>query len=166
MDRLAVGRIGAPHGVDGRLKVVSFSGEIDHLLSLTGAELRQGERTMSVRFQNVRPNGDGVLIKVEGYDSPEKARELSGFELWVERKYAAPLEEGQYYFADLVGCSLVSGDKVLASVVAVCEGGNGTLLEVSIAAGGSSYVPFRNEFVGAVDIKARRIELLAPWILE
>lgn len=166
MDRLAVGRIGAPHGVDGRLRVSSYSGEIDHLLALKAAELRLGGRVFTVRIQDARPHGDGVLLKVEGYDSPEKARDLSGAEIWVDRADAAPLSAGQYYYADLVGCALTSGGETLATVSGVCEGGNGTLLEVALAAGGSAYVPFRSEFVGAVDIAARTIELTAPWILE
>ena len=87
-------------------------------------------------------------------------------ELWAPRDMAAPLGDGQYYYADLVGCSLTAGGSVLASVVAVCDGGGGDLLEVKKADGVTAYVPFRKEFVGEVDLAARRIELIAPWILE
>lgn len=119
-----------------------------------------------MRIASSVPNGDGVLVKVEGYDSPEAARALTGFEIWVPRDKAAPCGKGEYYIADLVGCALVDGERELGRVGGVSESGNGFLLEVAMASGPSVYVPFRKEFVGEVDIKARRIELLAPWILE
>ncbi|HOZ72950.1 MAG TPA: ribosome maturation factor RimM [Spirochaetales bacterium] len=166
MDLLALGRVGKPHGVDGRLRLVSYSGETDHLMRLTEATLRGDGRELFVRIESVTAHGNGVLMKVVGYDSPERAVALSGMELWAPRDMAAPLDDDQYYYADLVGCALVAGGTELASVVAVCDSGGGDLLEVAKPDGSSAYVPFRKEFVGEVDVHARRIELVAPWILE
>lgn len=171
MDLLALGRLGKPHGVDGRLRLVPFSGETEHLLRLTAATLRGDGRELSVRIESVTPHGGssrggGALVKVAGYDSPERASALSGMELWAPRDMAAPLDDGQYYYADLVGCSLVADGAVLATVVAVCDAGGGDLLEVRKPDGSSAYVPFRKEFVGEVDVPAKRVELVAPWILE
>jgi len=166
VDELALGRLGGAHGVGGRIKFVPFSGETEHLLSLESATLKGKGSTMSVRIESVQDIGDAVLLKIAGYDSPEAVRALSGLELWAPRDRAAPLSDGQYYYADLVGCELVSDGCVVASVVGVCDGGGGDLLEVEKPGGGSSYVPFRKEFVGQVDIAARRIELIAPWILD
>ena len=76
------------------------------------------------------------------------------------------LQADQYYYADLVGMSLVVGADIVATVIGVCEGGGGDLLEVRRPDGTSAYIPFRKEFVGRVDIAAATIELTAPWILE
>jgi 16S rRNA processing protein RimM len=166
VDELALGRLGAPHGVEGRIRLVSFSGENEHLLELSQATLKGGGRTMSVRIESVKEFGDGALLKIAGYDAPETARSLAGMELWAPREMAAPLYEDEYYYADLVGCELVFDEHVVARVIAVCDGGGSDLLEVEKSDGVSAYVPFRKEFIGLVDIKARRLELIAPWILE
>ena len=167
MDELALGRLGAPHGVEGRIRLVSFSGENEHLLKLKEATLKGSDgRVLKIRIESAREFGDGALLKIAGYDSPEAVHVLAGLELWAPRDKAAPLDKDQYYYADLVGCSIVVGDKTVATVIAVCDGGGGDLLEVKKADGVSSYVPFRKEFVGKVDIKARSVELVAPWILE
>lgn len=163
---LALGRVGAPHGLDGRAKFVSFSGDSSHIGKLGDVTLRKGDDTRRVRVTGASPAGDGALIKFEGYDSPEAVRSLAGYELWAPRSKASRLEPGQFYYADLVGCSLVSGDEVVASVEGVCEGGGGDLLEVRRPGHEPEYVPFRKEFIGKVDVAARRIELIAPWILE
>jgi len=166
MDMLSVGRIGAPHGLDGRLKVLSYSGEVDHFPALGDVVLRSGERQFHATVESAIPHGPGALVKFTGYDSPEVARELTGFDILVSRDKAAPKKPGEYYIAELVGCDLVDQTgKVLARVVAVCDGGAGDLLEVQGSEGPTVLIPFRDEFIGVVDIDSRRIELVAPWIL-
>lgn len=166
MTELALGRIGKPHGVQGMLRLVPFSGETAHILALGEATLRGEGRALKVAIENAREHGDQALIKFKGYDSPEAAAALSGLELWAPRDKAAPLDPDQYYYADLVGVRLQAAGADVATVIAVCDGGGGDLLEVEKAGGGSAYVPFRKEFVGPVDLEAKRAELLAPWILE
>ncbi len=166
MNNLALGRLGGSHGLDGRIKLIPFSGETDHLLGLAEATLKSAERTLVVKIEDVQPHGEGALLKIAGYDSPEAVRVLSGMELWAPRERAAPLKADQYYYADLVGTSLMVGADVVATVIGVCEGGGGDLLEVRRPDGTSAYIPFRKEFVGRVDIAAATIELTAPWVLE
>ena len=55
----------------------------------------------------------------------------------------------------------------MGNITDVVEGGGGFLLEVSEAATGKSvYIPFRSEFIGAVDIQRKQVELMHRWILE
>ncbi len=166
MDELAIGRLGAPHGLEGRLKASTYSGEIEHFLRLKSALLKQGDKALSLAIEDVEAHGSGVLIKFQGYDSPESAKALSGYELWVPRDQGSPKGEDEYYYSELVGCLLMDGERELGRVSAVCETGGGQLLEALLPDGRSAYVPFRKEFTGAVDVEAKRIELLAPWILE
>ncbi|MGD9939173.1 MAG: ribosome maturation factor RimM [Clostridia bacterium] len=166
MDKLAIGRIGAAHGLDGRVKVITYSGESGHFRKLDTVELRDGERSMKAVVQSAAAHGELVLVKFEGYDSPEASRVLAGFEIWVPRSKAAPKRKDEYYFADLVGCVLHAEGKDLATVCAVCDGGGGELLEVAFPGRSSVLIPFRKEFIGTVDIEGKRIELIAPWIIE
>jgi 16S rRNA processing protein RimM len=165
VDELAIGRLGGPHGVEGRIRLVVFSGEADHLLSLTEAKLKGADKAMTLRIEDIQSHGDGALIKFAGYDSPETVRVLSGLEMWASRDKATPLYEDQYYYADLVGCVLAVGEKPVGTIVGVGEGGGGDLLELSRPDGTTAYVPFRKEFIGKVDVAGKRVELIAPWIL-
>jgi 16S rRNA processing protein RimM len=166
MDELALGRIGAPHGLDGRLKVLSYSGEIGHFSALGTVRLCSQERTLQADIESVMPFGAAALVKFAGYDSPESARVLTGLEIWAPRQQAAPCGPDEYYIADLVGCIIHADGRDISSVEAVCSTGGGDLLEVCLDDKRRVLIPFRNEFIGVVDIKAGRIELIAPWILE
>lgn len=162
---LAVGVITSTHGVDGDLKVHSFSGEAGHLLGLRGAVLRRRAVERRVSFVQVRPYSGGVMVRVEGLDSPEKARALVGFEIWVPRAQAAPLARGEYYEADLCRCTAWFGDEEVGRVRSVWDGGPAQLLEIESREGKTFLVPFSEHFVGGVDLERRRIDLAVDEVI-
>jgi 16S rRNA processing protein RimM len=158
-DLLAVGVVTSTHGVTGDLKVKTFSGTPDSLLALEGALFRKGGVDRTFRIRSVRTQGPGAIVGVEGIDSPEQARRLIGSEILVPREKAAPLSPGEFYEADLCGCTLWFGAEEIGPVRSVWEGGPVQLLEITGKDGKARLVPFTDHFVGTVDVAARRIEL-------
>ncbi|MDC7220747.1 MAG: ribosome maturation factor RimM [Spirochaetales bacterium] len=171
---LAIGSIRTSHGVKGLLKVRSFSGETDHFFDLKEVTLRDKRgRTRNFAVERMALNGKDLLMKLRGVDTPELGKTFSGWEIWVPRELAASCDEGEYYFADLVGCRLYHEDKTLGTVLALTDGGGGTLMEVERPAPaeegekpGRFYVPFRKEFIGKVDVTEKTVELLVLWAAE
>ena len=179
---MAIGRIGAPKGVRGDLKIHSYSGEFEHFLGLKEALLegeapvappRAGQesgppekRRLSLKVLRAQLSEGGLTMAFAGYESPEAARKLTGLDIMAFREDAAPLGENEWYIADLIGLALVAEGRTLATVASVLDGGPEPWLEARLPGGGTAIVPFRKEFVGEVDLDAGRIELLAPWILE
>lgn len=164
-ERIAIGRIRTSHGVRGFLKVESYSGETEHFLRLDRIELGDGARRRSFGVEEVHASAGHLLLKLEGLDSRETARAYAGWEIYVDRSLAAPLGDGEYYFSDLCKCDVVKGNRHLGKILSVCEGGGGELLEVELDSGKRSFVPFRKEFVGRVDIANHFVELEADWLL-
>jgi len=183
-DFLTIGRLGAPKGVRGDLKLQSYSGEYAHFLKLKEVELRAptgatpedspssaAPRKLTLKVLRIDDSSGSPTIAFEGYPSPEKARELTGLEIVAPRSCAAPLKPDEWYVTDLVGLSLVASNDKLATVRSVLEGGSDPWLEAVIPAARGNpertvLVPFRKEFVGEVDLKAGTIELLAPYLLD
>jgi 16S rRNA processing protein RimM len=180
LDSLVIGILQAPYGLKGELKVKSLSGEIDHFLRLEGQKVAlrpavNGQPSGSVierQVEAVRAVEPHLLMKFVGFDTPEKARALTGCELLVPRDQASSLDDNEYYIADLVGCHLVFQGAVLGVIRSVWDSGAHEMLEVRVADENeekgwrTANVPFSAPFVGAVDIKARTVELLVDWILE
>ena len=171
-DTLAIGRLGAPKGVRGDLKVHSYSGESEHFRSLKEADLRGKDpatgapRSLRLKVLRIEGAGPSLTMAFEGYPSPETARALTGMDIIVPRSKAAPLKSNEWYADDLVGLALtVSGAKV-AEVRSIVEGGADPWLEAIVPGGRAALVPFRKEFVGEVDLEAGTIELLAPELLD
>jgi len=127
---------------------------------------RKGAVEKTLKVESTRWTGDNLLLKFVGIDAPETAKLLADFELWVPRDQAAPLEEGEVYLADLIGCSLVFAGQAKGKVTGFLEGASAVLLEVEKTDGTGCVVPYQEVYLGKVDLTGRTIELKVDWILE
>jgi 16S rRNA processing protein RimM len=176
-DFVSIGRLGAPKGVRGDIKVHSHSGESDHFRKLRNVELRgdpsagAAPRELQVKVVRVEGEGSSLTMAFEGYPSPETARALTGMEVIVPRAAASPLKANEWYIDDLVGLAIIDASDSLAKgrklgeVRSVLEGGAEPWLEAVVPGGRTAIVPFRKEFVGGVDLAGATIELLVPELL-
>jgi len=163
---MAIGRLGSPFGIQGFLRVHSYSGETEHFRVLSDVVLAREDARTDARIAEVQVASRDLYIRMEGSSGPEDARRWTGWEILVPRRQAAPCGPGEYYIADLAGCALVLRKEAVGSVLSVLEGGAAPLLEIRLFSGKTVLVPFRKEFIGNVDVQARELELLVDWILE
>ena len=146
--------IGAPHGVQGEVRVKTFTGDSEALGDygpLYGPDGRPFE------VAKVRPAGNVLVVRFAGITNREAAAALTGLPLFVDRS-ALPddLDEEEFYHADLIG--LVVGDasgETLGRITAVHDFGGGDILEVALTDGRSVMVPFSRAAVPEIDVRAR-----------
>lgn len=156
----------SPFGIDGELKIHTHNNDPSYLKKVKAVVLRAKDGTeQRLAVESFRVVGTQAVMKFAGYDSPEKARVLNGCHLLVERSKASPLAKGQYYVADLIGCTLVHEGSVLATVENSVDGAQAVLLEVRTQDDRICMVPYMKEYIGEVDLSKRTIELKTPWIL-
>lgn len=148
------------------MKVLSYSGVFDHFETLSTVAARKGAVAKTLAVEATRWTGDQLLLKFKGVDTPEDAKLLADFELWVHRDQAAPLGAGEVYLADLIGCSLVFQGQTRGTVTGSLDGAAAVLLEVQKTGGGTCVVPFMEVYLGDIDLSGRTIELKVDWILE
>ncbi len=165
-DQIAIGAVRTTHGVRGYLKVRSFSGEVDHFFKLEKITLVKEGSSRNFEVETVKPNGDQLLMKLKGIDTPEQGKLYSNWEIWVPRELAAPLEDNEFYHADLIGCNLVLNSSKVGTVLSIIEGGNGELFEVEMEDSSRKLVPFNDVFIGSISVTEKEIELLEGWILD
>jgi 16S rRNA processing protein RimM len=155
--RIALAAVAGAHGVKGEVRLKLFSDSIESLsrhkkLYVGGAE----RRLLSVR------DGESPVARLEGIGDRSAAEALRGSLLEVDRSALPPLEDGEYYHADLIG--LLCEDRAgtgLGTVVAVENYGAGDLLEVELEGGKRALIPFRP---GIADLEGERI-LIDPEFL-
>jgi 16S rRNA processing protein RimM len=167
MALFALGKLGAPFGVAGEIKLYTHSGESAHLLGLDYLELRNSVTSVTLPVERVRSLHAFALIKFKGIDSPESAKGYVHYEAWADERFKAPVRPGEFYISDLIGLTLVSAEgERLGDVVGVCDTNHDDMLEVKLDVGATRLVPFRKQFIGDVDLDAKRLVLLERWILE
>jgi len=174
-NNLAIGKIRTSFGVKGFVKVISFSGENDHFYNLEEVILQNNRIREKKKIEEVLLRENDLIIKFEGIQTPEEAKKYINWEMWVPREKVCALGEGEYYLADLYGCTLIStpekGSIVYGKVKSViCDCGTADLLEVEAVEAEEDknkvfLIPFINKFIGKVDIANKTIELLEEWVI-
>jgi 16S rRNA processing protein RimM len=158
--KIAIGLIRTSFGIKGELKVKSLSGEYEHFIVLKEIDLKVKDgRFLHYQVEYCKQQKDTLVMKLKGIDNPEVGKQLNGSEIWVERKFAAPLEEDEYYHADLCGCVVYLDNKQIGTVKAIAEGHAYELVEVLLSGGKTLIVPFTGEYIGAVDIENKQVFL-------
>ena len=152
---IIIGKVGAPRGLDGTLKIIpltDFAGRFDGLTKIS-----VGGKIFCV--ESVKHIGGQLFMKFADVDSRELAKTLTNKFLTVDRENAAPLAEGEYYTFDIVGCEVFRGVERLGTVTNVLKTGSNDVFEVD----GKTLIPALKSVICSIDIAAKKIFLVDGW---
>src|SRR4051812_48886874 len=139
--RIALAAVAGAHGVKGEVRLKLFSDSADSLAMHETLYVGGAER----RLLAVRDSGKTAVARFEGVADRSAAEALRGSLVEVDRAALPPLEEGEYYHADIVGLPCVDREGKAAGTVAAVENyGAGDLLEIELSNGKRSLIPFRD----------------------
>lgn len=102
-DSIIAGKIGAPHGIKGWVKVFSYTQPIENLLNYQPWQLELGGVRRSVKIIHHQIHGEAILVGFEGITNRDEAAKLTHALVIIERCHLPPLNPGEYYWHDLVG---------------------------------------------------------------
>lgn len=106
--------------------------------------------------------GEVLLASIGGVDVKEVADALRGCEIAVDRSEFPPVGDDEFYWIDLIGCSVSTPQGIeLGLVEALDDHGAHPLLRVRDLEGRERLIPFVSAHVTEVDVQARRI--VADW---
>ncbi len=107
---VVVGCLGSPYGVHGWLKLYSYTQPIDNILNYPQWYLQTetGWQLITSVETQTQPHGKYIRVKIAGCDSPEQARLYTNALIAVTRDQLPELADGEYYWSDLEGLSVVN----------------------------------------------------------
>jgi 16S rRNA processing protein RimM len=145
------------HGVTGEVRLKLFGEGLEALKR--HERFNQGSLTLT----KLRDDGKGgAIARLAEVADRTAAEALRGTALTVPRSALPPLEEGEYYHADLLGLAAVSDTgEALGTVVAVENYGAGDVLEIERPTGKRFMVPMTEAAVPAWD--AERLVVAAGF---
>jgi 16S rRNA processing protein RimM len=150
--RIALAAVAGAHGVKGEVRLKLFSDSVESLSRHKKLYLGGAER----RLVSVRP-GKTPVARFEGVGDRAAAEALRGSLVEVDRTTLPPLEDGEYYHADIIGLACEDRDgNAVGTVVAVENYGAGDLLEVELNGGKRSLISLKP---GIADLEDGRIVL-------
>lgn len=157
-----IGRIGKPHGIKGEV-VIHIDDDVFDRVDADYLVLKVEGILVPFFMEEYRFRTDEtVLMKFEGIDTQEQARELTNCDVFFPYQLAKADEEAPSWNR-LVGMELIDTNthKTVGTVTGVNDATINILLEVDTEKG-EILVPVAEELVSRIDWEARRIHIALP----
>jgi len=153
-----MGRIAAPFGVKGWVKVQTFSEDPGTLMDFESWRVGRGEQQTQYTVEAIQDHSNTLVAKLVGIDDRDAAYALRGQEISVAKHDLPPPEENEFYWSDLIGLKAVNREGVeLGRVDSLLETG---AQDVLVIKGKREHlIPFVAAFVGKVDVAGGTIEV-------
>ena len=128
LKRILVGKIVAPQGIRGEVRVQTFSQNPSDFKTL--CVFSNVFAIGDFKFVRAVPNSTVVIGKITGVDDRNKAETLRGTELYIERDTLPDLKEDEFYQADLIGFDVVRHGEKIGVVDCFQNYGAGDIIEL------------------------------------
>ena len=159
---MLLGEIGRPQGLQGEVRIRSFTAEPGAIADYGPLEDETGTRLFEIESLRVTPKA--LSARLKGVESRGQAEALTGTKLYVPRSRMPEREEDEWYHSDLIGSAALDPDgAAIGTVIAVHNFGAGDLLEIRPASGAATVLmPFTRETVPEVDVEGGWLKVVPP----
>lgn len=120
-----IGRVIKPHGVKGKIKIDYFGEGFDKFLFYKEIFIEDLKGQLkSYEIIEATPKPPGIILHLKGIDKIEDTIPLIGKEILVKREDFPPLENGEYYWVDLIGMKVETDKgKIIGNVKGIFSTG-------------------------------------------
>jgi 16S rRNA processing protein RimM len=160
---LSIGKIVGVHGLKGTLRVYSYA-ESPSIFQPDSLILLMNDNGLEKHYPVcwAKPHSRGVLLALEGVDSCDHAASLIGYTLFIEKTLLPELEEGTYYWSDIIGLAVYdTEDAYLGRVTSILPTGSNDVYVVRNN-DDEILVPALESVVVDIDLAAGRMTVELP----
>ena len=160
-----MGRIVAPYGLKGWVRIEPYSAQPDRLSAYPSWWVgRNGDWRELKVAQSVLQHGASLVARLEGCTERDAALALKGSDVAVEREALPQKADDEFYWADLVGLKVVNvKDEKLGTVAELFDNGAHPVMRV-VAGETERLLPFIEQVVRRVEMAEGRIRV--EWELD
>ncbi|SOY57940.1 16S rRNA PROCESSING PROTEIN [Cupriavidus taiwanensis] len=180
-DLVEVGYVSAAYGIRGWIKVEPHADDASALLharrwwllsppqaGLVAAEAARAE-PVCVKIAQSREHSGTVVAQAAGVADRNLAEALRGRRVWIRRADFPAPEDDEFYWVDLIGCSVSNEQgELLGEVSGLIDNGAHQILQVAFVQpdgkAGERLIPFVDAFLRTVDTAGKRI--VVDWGLD
>jgi len=163
-DFILIGKVLKPHGIKGDLRVRYFNPDPLFLLNYSRLYLKDQRRGIFRPFEvkDVQVRERDIILHLKGIEDRDAAERWSGSLIYVSREDLPPLEEGEYYWEDILGLEVYTVEgEYLGRVVNIIPTGGRDVYEVE-GPKGEVLLPAVEGIIREIDLKAQRMVVQVP----
>jgi 16S rRNA processing protein RimM len=164
---LLIGKISGVHGIRGNVKVVSFADSPDIFeTDLPFLVIDAGGNSHMYTIDWVKPHQRGLLMSLHDVQDRNGAEALIQAEIYIKKSDLPSLEEGTYYWFEMIGLSVYDTDgEFLGRIESVMPTGSNDVYVVKDEERGAAYeilIPALASVVHEVDLGGGKIVVELP----
>jgi len=160
-----VGKIVGAHGVKGNIKAYSYAESLSvykpgsSILIINPKGLEK-----SYKIKWVKPHGRFILLSLKGVESRNSAETLIGSGFFIERDSLPELEDGSYYWFDIIGLSVFTTDEQYIGHVEsiISTGSNDVFVVRDQNKDNETLIPALESVVLEIDFKLKTMRVNLP----
>ena len=167
-DYFRIGVITTTHGLKGEVKVFPTTEDPGRFEELEKCFLKDRNEYKPLTISSVRYFKNLVILGFKEYTDIDQVMPLRSKELYVDREHAIPLEEGEYYVADILGCDVLDEEgRKLGILEDYMETGAQDVYRIRQDNGKEFLLPAVDEFIKKVDVEGRKMIIrLIPGMVD
>lgn len=159
-EMLRVGVISSTHGVRGEVKVFPTTDDPARFRDLKKVTLDTGRGYLELEIANVKFFKNMVILKFKGYDNINDIECYKGRDLLIHRDQAVPLEEGEYFIADLIGLKVATDEgEMLGTLKDVLKTGANDVYVVETKQGKEILIPVIPQCILEVNLEEGQVKV-------
>lgn len=162
---VVMGRIVAPYGVLGWLKVLPDTETLDGLFDYPTWWVGKDDQWRELEVQEAKVHNEVLVVKLKGVDDRDAAFACKGKQVAVPREALPAAGEDEYYWSDLIGLTVKNTQDVdFGQIVDVLETGANDVFVVNTGKERGNVerlLPFIDQVVLNVDMQAKT--MLVDW---
>jgi 16S rRNA processing protein RimM len=130
-DLVVLGKFGAVYGINGWLKVNSYTDIPEGIFDYTPWQIQLQGNWRQMQISGKKRHGNGLIVKLADVADRDQAQLYVNADIAVERSALPQLAEGDFYWRDLMGMAVVNeAGYHLGEVVDMMETGSNDVLVV------------------------------------
>jgi len=154
---LPIGRVLKPWGLKGAVKISSYAESPASFSRISELCVEGKEGPIVLCLEEVKRQKKALLLKFKGRDCVEDVEELVGLTLYMDKRELPQLEEGEYYWHELIGMEVwTDTGRSLGTLEKILDTGSH---DVYVVRKGEqeTLIPAIRDVIQKVDVAGRRM---------
>lgn len=158
-DFFRIGVITSTHGLKGEVKVFPTTDDVNRFKKLKKCILRTPKGDIEVEKNSCKFFKNMVILSFKEFKDINEIEKYKNCELYVSREDAMPLDDDEFYIADIIGMEVWEEDKKLGELEDVLQTGANDVFSVRLLDGKELLIPVIKQCVLDIDYDAGRVNV-------
>ncbi|MCY1690601.1 ribosome maturation factor RimM [Exiguobacterium sp. SL14] len=168
MEWLEIAKIANTHGLKGELKLLAST-------DFRKNALRSGKKSFLVlkapiRFMTIsgyRKHKQFIMVTFKGMHHINDVEKYKGLKLYVHAEDLQDLDEHEFYYHEIIGCTVYDGETKIGVVSDILETGANDVWTIKRDGKKDVLIPYIEQVVASVDVEQKRIQITPlPGLIE